>query len=172
MDNIHHILQNKEPWVILTIGTPLTGKSSWIEKNFPDPENHNLSIICRDEILKELTHETDYGKAYKMANHKEVNRLLKSRILESSIMKENVIIDMTNLSSKRRKDILKPFEDEYYKVAVIFPFLTDEEYHNRNMKRSSSGPENKFISKEVFTKMKASYQKIEKEEGFNKILSL
>lgn len=169
--NIQHTLKNKDPWIILLIGVPCSGKSTAIKEWFPNPEENNISIISRDDILMEVSHETDYGKAFKKVDQKEVNKLLKSRIVESSIMKENVIIDMTNLSSKRRKDTLNSFSDEYYKVAIIFPFLSNEEYEKRNEKRSK-GPENKFISKDVMNIMRNSYQKIQDDEEFDKIISL
>ena len=39
----------KEPFVIILIGPPLSGKSTWIRENFP-----NTDVISRDEILMDV----------------------------------------------------------------------------------------------------------------------
>ena len=39
------------------------------------------------------------------------------------------------MASKRRKQNLNYFTNDYYKLAVIFPILSEEEYVKRNQKR-------------------------------------
>lgn len=155
----------KEPFVIILVGPPLSGKSTWIRNNFPD-----TSVISRDEILMEVYGSRDYDKAFSNVDQKEVDRVLHQRLVDANKSKENVIIDMTHMTSKRRKHNLDYFSDDYYKLCVIFPLLSDEEYERRNQKRMKE--ENKNLPMHVVKRMISQYQSIRQDEGFDKVISL
>jgi len=155
----------KEPFVIILIGPPLSGKTTWVRNNFPD-----VNVISRDEILMEVYGSDNYDEAFKNVNQKRVDRVLHERLVSADENMENVIIDMTHMTSKRRKHNLNYFGDDYYKVGVIFPILSDDEYEKRNQKRSDE--ENKYIPIGVIKRMISSYQTIQSDEGFDKIISL
>jgi len=72
-------------------------------------------------------------------------------------------------NSKRRRSTLKYFTD-FYKEAVVFPVLSNEEYDRRNKIRTVN--ENKSIPLAVLRTMLNSYQSPTKEEGFDKITVL
>ena len=160
--NLKHI---KEPFVIILVGPPLSGKTTWIRNNFPTTE-----VISRDEIVMEVYGSKNYTDAFNNVNQKEVDRVLDSRLKEANKSKKNVIVDMTHMTSKRRKQNLDYFSDDYYKLAVIFPILSDEEYVKRNKKRIEE--ENKDLPMHIVKRMISSYQPIRSDEGFNKIISL
>lgn len=155
----------KEPFVIILIGPPLSGKSTWVRQNFPE-----VNVISRDEIVMEVYGSRNYTEAFKKVNQKEVDRVLDERLKEANLSKENVIIDMTHMTSKRRKQNLNYFSDNYYKLAVIFPILSDEEYKRRNDKRIQE--ENKDLPMHVIKSMISSYQPIKETEGFDRVISL
>lgn len=155
----------KEPFVIILIGPPLSGKSTWVRQNFPE-----VNVISRDEIVMEVYGSRNYTEAFKKVNQKEVDRVLDERLKEANLSKENVIIDMTHMTSKRRKQNLNYFSDDYYKLAVIFPILSDEEYKRRNDKRIQE--ENKDLPMHVIKSMISSYQPIKETEGFDRVISL
>jgi predicted kinase len=155
----------KKPFVIILIGPPLSGKSTWIRENYA-----NVNVISRDEIVMEVYGSRNYTEAFQKVNHKEVDRILDKRLKEANLAKENVIIDMTNMTSKRRKQNLNYFSDDFYKLAVIFPILKDEEYEKRNNKRIKE--ENKDLPMHVIKSMISSYQPIKDNEGFDKVISL
>ena len=119
----------KEPFVIILVGPPLSGKTTWIRNNFPTTD-----VISRDEIVMEVHGSRNYTEAFKSVDQKEVDRVLDARLKEANQMKKNVIVDMTHMASKRRKQNLDYFSDDYYKLAVIFPILQEEEYDRRNKK--------------------------------------
>ena len=77
---------------------------------------------------------------------------------------------MTHMTSKRRKYNLSFFGSEYYKLAVIFPILKDEEYISRDKKRTEE--EQKSIPMSVIKGMISSYQPVNKSEDFDKVISL
>jgi predicted kinase len=162
--NIKHL---KEPWVLTLIGPPLSGKSTWIKDNF---DLNEIVWISRDQTLLDVYGSDNYDEAFKNVNQKEVDRVLISNIQKASKEGKNVIIDMTNMTRKRRMYNLDSFGDEYYKVAVIFPILDEAEYERRNLKRKEE--EQKFIPNHVLKNMISSYQTLSKEEGFDKIISL
>ena len=155
----------KEPFVIILIGPPLSGKTTWIRENFPTTE-----VISRDEIVMELYGSRNYTEAFKSVDQKEVDKVLTQKFIDANKEKKNVIVDMTHMASKRRKQNLNYFTDDYYKLAVIFPILSDEEYEKRNQKRIEE--ENKDLPMGIVKSMISSYQPITSDEGFNKVISL
>ena len=155
----------KEPFVIILIGPPLSGKTTWIRENFPTTE-----VISRDETVMEVYGSRNYTEAFNNVDQKEVDRVLAQKFLDANAAKKNVIVDMTHMASKRRKQNLNYFSNDYYKLAVIFPILSEEEYVRRNQKRIEE--ENKDLPMGVVKSMISSYQPITPEEGFNKVISL
>ncbi len=155
----------KEPFVIILVGPPLSGKTTWIKQNFPDTE-----VISRDETVMEVYGSRNYTEAFANVDQKEVDRVLQQKFIKANLEKKSVIVDMTHMVSKRRKQNLDYFSSDYYKLAVIFPILSDEEYEIRNKKRIEE--ENKDLPMRIVKSMISSYQPISKEEGFDKVVSL
>ena len=155
----------KEPFVIILIGPPLSGKTTWIRENFPTTE-----VISRDELVMDVYGSRNYTEAFNNVDQKEVDRVLSQKFLDANKEKRNVIVDMTHMASKRRKQNLNYFTDDYYKLAVIFPILSDDEYERRNKKRIEE--ENKDLPMRIVKSMISSYQPITTDEGFNKVISL
>ena len=159
----------KTPFVIVLIGPPLSGKSTWIRKNFLE-KDIEVTIISRDDILMEMSDTDDYSDAFNTVSQKEVDAELQRRLVDAADNGKNAIIDMTNMTSKRRRHNLEYFGDEFTKIAVIFPILEWDEYKRRNDKRKSE--ENKWIPEHVIKRMIGTYQPIRDEEGFDKVVSL
>mgnify|MGYP002071960652 CR=1 FL=1 len=155
----------KEPFVIILVGPPLSGKTTWIRNNFP-----NTEVISRDEIVMELAGTRNYDIAFNSVDQKEVDRVLHQRMVNVNKNRENVIIDMTHMTSKRRKQNLEYFDNDYYKLCVIFPLLSEEEYERRNQKRIEE--ENKNLPMHIVKRMISQYQPIRQDEGFDKIVLL
>ena len=155
----------KEPFVIILIGPPLSGKTTWIRENFPTTE-----VISRDETVMEVYGSRNYTEAFNNVDQKEVDKVLTQKFLDANLAKKNVIVDMTHMASKRRKQNLNYFTNDYYKLAVIFPILSEEEYVKRNQKRIEE--ENKDLPMGIVKSMISSYQPITSDEGFNKVISL
>jgi predicted kinase len=157
----------KEPWVLILIGPPMVGKSTFIKNYFSEIPH---TVISRDQIVMDVAQTEDYNWAFNNVDQKLVDSVLRDRIQEASDRRDNVIIDMTNLSSKRRKFNLKFFGQEYYKVGVIFPIPEWEELERRNKVRTEL--ENKTIPMHVVQNMMSSYQPIREDEDFDRIVSI
>lgn len=157
-----------KPYIIILIGPPLSGKDTAL-RQLELPED--TVIVSRDQILLDVYGSDDYDLAFKNVNQKEVDRVLVSTIVEASKANKNVIINMTNMTRKRRMFNLDFFDDNYNKIAVIFPILDNAEYERRNLKRKDE--EKKFIPAHILKNMISSYQTVDKsKEGFDKIISL
>ncbi len=154
-----------KPFVILLVGVPLSGKSTWIRNNHP-----TTRIVSRDELVMEVYGSDDYNTAFKEVNQKDVDRLLDLRLKEVNTNKENVIVDMTNMVVSRRVKTLRYFSDDYYKEVIVFPVLDSDEYKRRNNERNVN--ENKWIPPFVISSMLNSYQEPTLDEGFDKITIL
>jgi tRNA uridine 5-carbamoylmethylation protein Kti12 len=159
----------KSPYVLILVGPPLSGKTFFYNK-FKSEIDNDVKLISRDEILMEVYGSRNYTEAFKKVDQKEVDRILDSRLRETNSSNQNVIIDMTHMTSKRRKHNLNYFSSDYYKLAVIFPILSDDEYVRRNDKRIEE--ENKDLPMHVIRNMISSYQNIKDDEGFKKVISL
>jgi predicted kinase len=155
----------KNPFVILLVGPPLSGKTTWINNNFPD-----TYVISRDEIVMEVFGSRNYNDAFRNVNQKDVDKVLRQRISDVAKSGNNVIVDMTNISPKRRRSTLSNFSKDYNKVAVVFPTLSDNDYLFRNNQRMIK--ENKSISLSIIKDMISNYVPPSLEEGFNEIISL
>lgn len=159
----------KSPYVIILVGPPLTGKSSMV-REFIDKIDPDVEIISRDDIVLELSGSDDYSTAFNTVNQKQVDRELTAKLVNAGEEGLNTIIDMTHMTSKRRKQNLNFFGDDYYKMCVIFPFISDEEYQKRNQKRKAE--ENKDIPLHIVKRMMSQYQNIKPDEGFDKTISI
>ena len=159
----------KSPYILILVGPPLSAKTFFYKKFLSEIDN-NVELISRDETVMEVYGSRNYKEAFNNVDQKEVDRVLTQKFLDASSLNKNVIVDMTHMTSKRRKQNLNYFSDEYYKLAVIFPILSDEEYEKRNRKRIEE--ENKDLPMRIVRNMISSYQPIRSDEGFNKVISL
>ena len=150
---------------MLLVGPSLSGKSTWLRNNYP-----TVNVISRDQIVMEFAGTRDYNKAFNTVDHKLVDKVLAERLTESNSNKTSTIVDMTNMTVKRRAQTLRYFDDSFYKIAVVFPILSDEQYQMRNIDRNSK--ENKWIPPSVIKSMIDSYQYPTLEEGFDNIIFL
>ena len=153
--------------VILLVGPPLSGKDTYLNSN----DFSNFTIISRDDILMSLHTNSSYSDAFDKVDQKLVDKLLNQKIQDSINNKENVIINMTNLSPKSRNKHLCKFPNtDYYKIAVVFPKLDLSDYINRNEGRLLN--ENKFIPLPVIKNMIDNWIEISDNEGFDTIIKL
>jgi len=155
----------KEPFVMMLIGPTLSGKSTYIRNNYP-----NTEVISRDEIVMEVFGSRDYNRAFKEVDQKEVDRTLARRLKEANAAKKSVIIDMTNITAKRRLATLLNFDSDFTRVAVVFPILSEDEYLRRNIDRNAK--ENKWIPPAVIKSMVDSFQAPTSEEKYDIVINL
>jgi len=161
-----YIYSLKNPFVIFLVGPPLSGKDTLIR-------NLNLSdvvvVVSRDEIVLEMCPGMTYNEAFKSVDQKQVDKVLKAKLIDLSKSGKNVIINLTNLRRKKRNLFKSYFSKEYKKIAIIFPILSLSEYDSRNKVRFDS--EKKHISRSIIEDMINGYESIDDSENFDKVIN-
>ena len=174
MENVKKILNNNSPFLILLVGTPLSGKSTFIETHIKKLKIDNINIISRDDIIQEVTKCSNYDEAWEimLSNptiEKSIHTELVNRLIKISDNKENCVIDMTNLTIKGRNKHLAKFH-KHYKIAILFDFIDDIEYKLRESNRNLNT--NKTISLSVMNRMRDSYEEVTLDEDLDLIINL
>ena len=160
-----YIYSIKNPFVIFLVGPPLSGKDTLIR----NLELSNVVVVSRDDIVLEMCPGLNYNDAFKSVNQKQVDKVLKARLIDLANSGKNVIINLTNLRRKKRNLFKSYFSKEYVKVSIIFPILSLQEYEKRNKVRFES--ENKNISRSVMEDMINGYESIDESENFDKVIN-
>ena len=139
-------------------------------------KNPDTTIVSRDGILMEYASDINesmtYNEAWNTVSQKDVDREYKKRLKESGIGEygeDHIIIDATNMSSKRRKGILSGVSDDFYKEAIVFEW-DKKTFIERNAKRLEET--GKGIAIGIWQSMVNNYKSPTKEEGFDKITFL
>jgi len=115
---------------VMMVGLPGSGKSTFIERNYP-----NYSVHSSDAIREELS-----GDVNNQNINKQVFELLHKRVKEDLSDGKNVVYDATNISWKRRKAFLQELTNiDCFKRCIIMatPF---ELCVQRNQERSRVVP--------------------------------
>jgi len=145
-----------KPLLVVLVGPPCSGKSTHIKNNFS-----NYTIISRDNTLMEyglashpdLTY-SELFKTLQTEDHENVDKLVTEKFMLATKNRENIVIDMTNMSPKSRRKWSQGTSNivgkEYYKQAIVF-FTGYEELLKRNTIRY--GQEGKNIPEGVLLNM-------------------
>lgn len=143
--------------VHVLIGTPASGKSTWA-KNFC--ESTDKVWLSSDTIRKEL-----YGSEKIQDNPQKIFSLMFERTCAALSEHRDVVYDATNLSRKRRIDLIKKIKDKFPKT-LIFGELFATPYEvclERNSARARTVPS------EAMVRMYKSFEIPTTYEGFDAI---
>lgn len=152
--------------LIVLVGLPGSGKSTWIEKYLTDVDSDAVVVSSDNEvekIAKELgkTYSEVFKDVIKQAT-KAVNDLAEKSFLDN----KNVIWDQTNLSKQKRMSILQRFKG-YQKIACVFEVPKDVLEQRLKDRAEATG---KFIPDAVVETMRKTFEYPEMSEGFDKII--
>jgi predicted kinase len=151
----------KKPFVVMMIGLPGSGKSTWIRENLP-----GIKVLSTDDFIEQYalskgkTYSEVFSKAAPLASAKFEQELKKA-----AKNGESVIIDQTNMGKKSRMNKIAPFKN-HYKVAVMVSADPTELMLRLKHRAEKTG---KHIPEKVIDQMARSFQTITKDEGWNEI---
>lgn len=155
------------PNLIVMVGLPGSGKSTLVNKlliAYPD-----AFVYSTDQYIED--HATSLGKTYndvfdntiKMATSHMNNELAKS------IGNRDIIWDQTNMSDKKRKQIISKFGNNYVKTCIAIEPPKNENEENI-LKTRLSQRFGKIIPEHVIDIMKNQYVEPSRSEGFDKVM--
>jgi predicted kinase len=138
--------------VVLAIGLPGSGKSSWFKR-------HNIIPLSSD-LMRTLLFDDVAEQRYQDLVFSSLRALLRSRMIAKRPMN---FVDATNLSPKERHSWIKLANDFGYEAHAVFFDVPTEVCMDRNRKRQRNVPE------EIMQRMAAKLKPPAFEEGFAKI---
>lgn len=144
--------------LVIAIGLPASGKSTYYEENYVDEDMvHISSDAIREEVFGDVNDQTHNG---------EVFNIMFNRVVESLKNDESVYYDATNISRKRRMNFIKEVKNAVKKdihvVGLVFAYPI-EVIKERNSKRGRVVPE------EVIDRMLRNFEVPYKAEGFDEL---
>ena len=128
LENVTEQLPNS-PRLIMLIGMPCTGKSTMANRLRATYTDYIL--ISSDVIIEEraAAEGKNYNEVF-ASNIAEANRIVMDVAKLAVAEKKSVIWDQTNLSYFSRKNKLKLFTEDYFKMAYVFyPPENNEDYY-------------------------------------------
>ena len=132
--------------VIFNVGIPYSGKSYGSASY-----GGNYTVISRDNLITEKFKQHAYHEAWELVDHESVNAELLDNLRKAVRNRENVVVDMTNLSRKSRNTKRCMFSASYKKVANVY-------YTGLDTVRSRAGKRtDKYVPWSVVERMMNSY---------------
>lgn len=163
---LKELVETKQPILILLIGPPASGKSTWIKNN-----RKNEVIISRDNIVEELANKKglSYSESFNDKElQNEANQRLQKDIHFNFYNEKDIIVDMTNMNkSSRSKFLILGKQKNYYCIGIVFEVEKNELYRRSEQRKNETGKE---IPNEVIDSMLSRYEKPSEDEGFDEIL--
>ena len=138
--------------VVLAIGLPGSGKSSWFKR-------HNITPLSSD-LLRALLFDDPTEQRFQDLIFSNLRSMLKARLIAKRPMN---YVDATNLSPHERNGWIKLAKDYGYEVHAVFFDVPIEVCLTRNQKRERKVPE------DAMRRMAGKLKQPSFEEGFSKI---
>ena len=138
--------------VVLAIGLPGSGKSSWFKR-------HNIAPLSSD-LLRALLFDDPTEQRFQDLVFSNLRSMLKARLIARRPMNH---VDATNLSPHERSGWIKLAKDYGYEVQAVFFDVPVEICLERNQRRDRKVPE------DAMRRMAGKLKQPTFEEGFSKI---
>ena len=138
--------------VVLAIGLPGSGKSSWFKR-------HNITPLSSD-LLRALLFDDATEQRFQDLVFSNLRSMLKARLIARRPMN---YVDATNLTPHDRHGWIKMAKDFGYEVQAVFFDVPVEVCLERNQRRA------RVVAEDVMRRMAAKLKAPTFEEGFSKI---
>jgi predicted kinase len=145
--------KGKKGAVVLAIGLPGSGKSSWFKR-------HNIIPLSSD-LVRGLLFDDATEQRFQDLVFSSLRSLLRARLIAGRPMN---FIDATNLSTKERHSWIKMAQDFGYEAHAVFFDVPTEICMERNRKRLRNVPD------EVMVRMAQKLRPPKFDEGFAKVI--
>ncbi len=152
--------------VFILIGNIGSGKTTWINKNYP-----NEFIISRDNLRKEFAKGINKEYLFDPLIEQNIKNIAKEKLIISlKLHFPKIIIDETNTTIYRRSKIIKLAKKYNYKlIAVIMPKYNLDFSVNRRLS-NNHGNVSKTTWENVYEEININYEDPSFDEGFDEII--
>jgi predicted kinase len=138
--------------VILAIGLPGSGKSSWFKRN-------NITPLSSD-MLRQLLFDDTQEQRFQDLVFSNLRSMLKARLIARRPLN---YVDATNLTPHERANWIKLAKDYGYEVQAVYFDVPLEVCLERNRRRQ------RFVDEDVMRRMAGKLRPPTFEEGFSKV---
>jgi predicted kinase len=138
--------------VILAIGLPGSGKSSWFKRN-------NITPLSSD-MLRQLLFDDAQEQRFQDLVFSNLRSMLKARLIARRPLN---YVDATNLTPHERASWVKLAKDYGYEVQAVYFDVPLEVCMERNRRRQ------RFVDEDVMRRMASKLRPPTFEEGFSKV---
>ena len=145
--------------LVVTVGLPGSGKTSWVDDFIGENQGQAIDVISSDRIREEIFNDIEDQN-----HNSEVFDLMKRRTKESLSQGHVAIYEATNISSKRRRALLKELNKYYDKAICLFKYKRLIACQIDNEKRDREVPS------DVIDRMYRNFEIPHKNEGFDEII--
>ena len=145
--------------LIVTVGLPGSGKTSWVDDFIAENQGKAIDVISSDKIREEVFNDIEDQN-----HNSEVFDLMKRRTKESLSQGHVAIYEATNISSKRRRALLKELNKYYDKAICLFKYKRLSACQIDNEERDREVPS------DVIDRMYRNFEIPHKNEGFDEII--
>jgi len=143
--------------MIMMIGLPASGKTTWVEKHVSENPDKQYNVISTTTMINKMTVNGEPRKKHHKGKWEQVvqkaTRSLQEMLRAASQRRRNVIIDQTNCYPNAQKRKARPFEGFQRRSVVVVP--TDDTYKERCQAQETAGC--KDIPDEAIMEMKANF---------------
>ena len=150
--------------IIVVVGLPYSGKSTYIRNNFKD-----ATVISNNTIVEAYAKEKNlsFAQTLPLMTNK-LRHVIGQRLFKNAVKRKDalIIINDCNLTKMKRNMFLLPIAKLYRKEAIVFP-PDLEILFKRNALRAKYNK--KTIPEKVFRSMFKKYEPVTYEEKFDKI---
>lgn len=141
----------------IAVGLPASGKDYYFKENFKDYE---VLHISSDNIREKV-----FGDVNDQTHHKEVFKLMEDEMINGIKMGVDIYYNATNLSSRRRKNLIEVARNAKVDMVTIILFVPRyETCLERNKKRDRVVPE------EAMKRMIKNFEPPHKSEGWDNMI--
>ena len=137
--------------IILLIGPPCSGKSTWTTKYIAET-TRATTVVSSDDIMEAWGRERglSYSEAFRDIDHKWVKKEVQRVFTEAVARNDDVIVDRTNMTLKVRRSFLSQVPKTTRKVGVLFVVPRDVLTVRLDRRAQETG---KFIPESVIEEM-------------------
>merc|ERR1740123_2040856 len=151
------IASREECELVMMVGLPASGKTTWVEKHVADNPEKQYNVISTTTMINKMTVNGEPRKKHHTGKWELVvqkaTRSLQEMLRAASQRRRNVIIDQTNVYGNAQKRKSRPFEGFQRRAVVLVP--SDEDYKARCKAQEDAG--SKDIPDDAIMEMKANF---------------